>query len=147
LALKDFLIQEHLPLGFSAYRSGDIPSYGVWEHTHNTTLEIASEMGTPFAALVAIGWIAIHYVLGRGMLIRKRDAILPTAAFWIGLLAVTHSQVDFPLKIPGFSLAIWPLLGMGMAQARSYRANTFTEFEDGRSKAIHSTNFPLKTLN
>ncbi|MBR0934920.1 O-antigen ligase [Bradyrhizobium jicamae] len=106
---------------FPAYRSGDVPSYGVWEEAHNTTLEIVAEMGIPFALVVGIAWLAVLVVLGRGMLSRNRDAMLPTTAFWIGLLAVAHSQVDFPLQIPGFSLAVCPILGMGMAQSRSSR--------------------------
>ena len=108
--------------GFPAYRSGDIPSYGIWEQAHNTTLELAVEMGAPFTAMVSAAWIAVLVVLGRGMLSRKRDAILPTVAFWTGLLAITHSQVDFPLQIPGLSLAVCPLVGMGLAQSVSRRA-------------------------
>lgn len=104
---------------FPSYRSGDVPSYGVWEQAHNTTLELAAEMGLPFTLLVGIGWVAMLAILGRGMLGRNRDAILPTSAFWIGVLAMVHSQVDFPLQIPGFALAIGPILGMGMAQSFS----------------------------
>ncbi|MET4481515.1 O-antigen ligase family protein [Bradyrhizobium sp. F1.13.3] len=104
---------------FPAYRSGELPSYGTWEQGHNTTLEIASEMGIPFTAIVAAGWLVALLILGRGITRRNRDAILPTTAFWIGLLALVHSQVDFPLQIPGFSLAICPILGMGMAQSFS----------------------------
>lgn len=129
---------------FPAYRSGDIPSYGVWEHAHNTTLEIASEMGIPFATVIAAGWLAVLCVLGRGMLTRKRDVILPTAAFWIGLLALVHSQLDFPLQIPGFTLAVCPLLGMGIAQSWSQRGSQFTEFRVSRNEAVHSPNSSLK---
>ncbi|GLR91025.1 O-antigen ligase family protein [Bradyrhizobium iriomotense] len=104
---------------FPSYRSGDVPSYGVWEQAHNTTLELAAEMGLPFMLIMGIGWIAMLAILGRGMLGRDRDAMLPTSAFWIGVLAIAHSQVDFPLQIPGFALAIGPILGMGMAQSFS----------------------------
>lgn len=104
---------------FPAYRSGDVPSYGIWEQAHNTTLELAAEMGLPFTLIVGVGWIAMLAILGRGMLVRNHDAILPTSAFWIGVLAIVHSQVDFPLQIPGFALAIGPILGMGMAQSFS----------------------------
>jgi O-antigen ligase len=104
---------------FPSYRSGDVPSYGIWEQAHNTTLELAAEMGLPFTLIVGIGWVAMLALLGRGMLGRNRDAILPTSAFWIGVLAIVHSQVDFPLQIPGFALAIGPILGMGMAQTFS----------------------------
>jgi len=107
---------------FPAYRSGDIPSYGIWEQAHNTTLEIAAEMGLPFTLLLIAGWGFVLALLARGMLRRKRDQALPTTAFWIGVLVVMHSQVDFPLQVPGFSLAICPILGMGIAQSFSSRA-------------------------
>ncbi|MBR1171008.1 O-antigen ligase family protein [Bradyrhizobium liaoningense] len=111
---------------FPRYRSGDISSYGVWEQAHNSTLETAAEMGIPFTVVVGMGWLAALVVLFRGMLGRNRDAILPTAAFWIGLLTILHSQVDFPLQIPGFALAVCPILGMGMAQAFSSKARVLT---------------------
>jgi hypothetical protein len=104
---------------FPRYRSDNIFISGIWEQTHSTTLEIASEMGIPFTVLVVVAWLIIFVVLDRGMLTRKRHAILPMAAFWIGLLAVLHSQIDFSLQIPGFSIAICPLIGMGLAQAAS----------------------------
>ncbi|MBH5369011.1 O-antigen ligase family protein [Bradyrhizobium glycinis] len=115
---------------FPQYRSGDIPSYGVWEQAHNSTLEEAAEMGIPFTAILATGWFACLTVLFLGMLGRNRDTILPTSAFWIGLLAILHSQVDFPLQIPGFALAVYPILGMGMAQSFSSRDNRLTHISD-----------------
>lgn len=111
---------------FPSYRAGGIPSYGVWEQAHSTTLEIAAEMGIPFTLLLGGCWLAIFLVLARGMLVRNRDAVLPTAAFWIGVLAIGHSQIDFPLQIPGFSLAICPILGMGMAQSFSSKTKPLT---------------------
>lgn len=111
---------------FPRYRSDDISMSGIWAQSHSTTLEIASEMGIPFTILVAVGWLVIFVVLGRGMLTRKRDEILPIAAFWIGLLAVMHSQIDFSMQIPGFSIAICTLVGMGLAQAASSRRLNLT---------------------
>ena len=32
---------------FPAYRSSDAPISGVWDHAHNTLLEIAADMGVP----------------------------------------------------------------------------------------------------
>jgi O-antigen ligase len=111
---------------FPAYRSGNIPSYGIWEEAHNTTLEMASEMGIPFTMLLGAAWLAIFLTLGRGMLRRRRNAIFSISAFWMGLLAILHSQVDFPLQIPGLSLAICPLIGMGLAQSVSSRREALT---------------------
>jgi O-antigen ligase len=127
-ALK--MIQEHPWLGtglgtfrwaFSRYRSEDISISGIWGQAHSTTLEIASEMGIPFTIFLAAVWLFAFSVLCWGMLTRKRDEILPTVAFWIGLLAIVHSQIDFSLQIPGFSIAICALVGMGLAQAASSR--------------------------
>ena len=67
-------------------------------------------MGIPFTVILGIGWRAALAVLFRGMLGRNRDAILPTAAFWIGLLAIPHSQVVFPLQMPGFALPVCSIL-------------------------------------
>jgi O-antigen ligase len=98
------------------------PPTEPWEQTYNTTLEIASEMGIPFTILVIAGWLGVFIALGRGMTARRHDEILPAAAFWIGLLAVLRSLVDFSLQIPGFSLAILPLVGMGLAQSKSSKS-------------------------
>ena len=51
------------------------------------------------------------------MVARKRDETLPIAVFWIGVLAIVHYKVDFSLQVPGFSLAIFPLIGMGIARS------------------------------
>ena len=107
---------------FPAFRSSEISEVGIWEQAHSTTLEIASEMGIPFVVVLIIGWLAIFFILGRGMITRKRDGILPAATFWIGLLAVVHSQIDFSLQISGFSVPICTLVGMGLAQSASGRS-------------------------
>jgi O-Antigen ligase len=106
---------------FPRYRSEESAISGIWEQAHSTTIEIASEMGIPFAVLLVAGWLMVFIVLRQGMFNRKRDQILPIAAFWIGLLAAIHSQIDFSLQIPGFSLAVCTLVGMGLAQATSSR--------------------------
>ena len=108
---------------FPHYRSGDASMSGIWAQAHSTTLDIASEMGIPFTTLLVAGWLLILVVLSRGMLSRKRDEILPLAAFWIGLLAVVHSQIDFSLQIPGFSIGVCALVGMGLAQSTSSRGS------------------------
>ena len=57
---------------------------------------------------------------------RNRDDILPISAFWISLLALLHSMMDFSLQIPGFAIAVLVIVGMGLAQSfSSKRAATF----------------------
>ena len=104
---------------FPAYRSSDISIWGVWDIAHNTPLEIAADMGVPIAALVVGAWIVIFAVLIRGVRVRRRDRILPIAAFAVGLLAVLHSLIDFSLQIPGYSIVALSLVGAGLAQSFS----------------------------
>ncbi|WP_342733665.1 O-antigen ligase family protein [Bradyrhizobium sp. B117] len=106
---------------FPAYRNGSTSVVGVWDRAHNTMLEIASEMGLPFSLVVILAWLTILFHLSRGMVTRKRDKIFPVFGFWASLLAVLHSQVDFPLQIPGFSIVILTLTGAGLAQSTSPR--------------------------
>ena len=106
---------------FPAYRSGEISMIGIWEQAHSTTLELAAEMGIPFTILVVGAWLLVFAILWRGILTRKRDEILPLAAFWVAILGVLHSQVDFSLQVPGFSIVVFALTGMGLAQSASSR--------------------------
>jgi O-antigen ligase len=102
---------------FPAYRSPNASVWGVWDMAHNTLLEIAADMGLPIAALVVVGWLIIFVVLIRGVLVRRRDLIVPIAALCVALLAVLHSLVDFTLQIPGYAIVAMSLIGAGLVQA------------------------------
>jgi O-antigen ligase len=102
---------------FPAYRSSDASMIGIWDRAHNSWLELASDMGVPLAGAVITGWIVMLTVLVRGILRRKRDLAVPAAGLAAGLLAVTHSLVDFSLQIPGFAIVVLALLGAGLAQS------------------------------
>jgi len=106
---------------FPRYRSADISALGIWDRAHSTPLELAAEMGLPFGVVVIIGWSLMLYLLANGMSRRKRDQILPMTAFWIGMLAMTHSLIDFSLQIPAVSIIVLGLIGMGLAQSASPR--------------------------
>lgn len=106
---------------FPAYRPSDISVVGLWDRAHNTTLELAAEMGLPFAAAVTLCWAAMLTVLFWGIKNRRRDNILPAVAFWSGFIAAVHSQLDFSLQIPGFAIVVLTLIGMGLAQSASSR--------------------------
>jgi hypothetical protein len=111
---------------YPQYRSGDMSVSGIWDRAHSTPLELAAEMGLPFTIVVIMAWALTIGLLARGMMTRNRDDILPTCAFWISLLALLHSMMDFSLQIPGFAIAVLILIGMGLAQSfSSKRAATF----------------------
>ena len=104
-------------LAYPAYRSGEISMWGTWNRTHNTLLEIASDLGLPIAVLVAVGWMTIILILFRGSLRRRRDVALPIAGLAIALLSVTHSLIDFSLQIPGFAVICCVIVGVGLSQS------------------------------
>jgi O-antigen ligase len=104
---------------FPAYRSSGISMWGVWDIAHNTPLELASEVGLPLAGTVAIAWLAILGVLIHGIRKRRRDTIIPLAAFSVSLIANLHSWIDFSLQIPGYAIIVFALVGVGLAQSFS----------------------------
>jgi hypothetical protein len=106
---------------FPEYHSRDVPIGGVWDRAHSTPLELAAEMGLPFAGLIAAVWAVVMTCLARAMARRRRDRIFPVMAFWAGMLGLLHSLLDFSLQIPGFSISIMVLLGIGLAQSSTER--------------------------
>ncbi|MGA7801427.1 MAG: O-antigen ligase family protein [Gammaproteobacteria bacterium] len=102
---------------FPAYRSSGISMRGIWDIAHSTPLQLASEMGLPLAGAVAVGWLVIFWILFRGILTRRRDTIIPLAAFSTALIAVLHSCIDFSLQLTGYSVVIFALTGAGLSQS------------------------------
>jgi len=103
--------------GYPAYRSDHISMWGVWDRAHDTLLELTAEAGLPLAALVAGAWAVALALLLRGVLVRRRDLIVPVAALVVSALAALHSLVDFSLQIPGFAIVTFALMGAGLAQS------------------------------
>jgi O-antigen ligase len=105
------------PWAYPAYRSPTISMLGVWDLAHSTPLEFAAELGIPLTAMVALGWVVIFVVLIRGLRHRRRDAVVPLAALAVSLIALLHSTVDFSLQISGYSIVVFALVGLGLAQS------------------------------
>jgi O-antigen ligase len=101
---------------FPSYRPSDITAWGVWDRAHNTLLEIASEQGVPFASLVLCALFVIFASLVYGSRTRHSGKIYPVAGLLTGLLASVHSLVDFSLQIPGLTIVVFSILGVGLAQ-------------------------------
>jgi O-antigen ligase len=102
---------------FPAYRGTDMSMSGTWDRAHDTLLELAAECGLPLAALLAVGWMIALAVLINGMRVRRRDLLLPAAAFAVSLLALLHSLIDFSLQIPGYAIVVFALAGSGLSQS------------------------------
>jgi O-antigen ligase len=113
-------------MSFPAYRSAHVSVSGVWDLAHSTPLEMAAELGLPFAGLVAVAWGIALVVLVCGVVVRRRDVMVPIAALMIAVLALLHSLIDFSLQIPGYAIIVFALLGAGLAQSFSSRKGIST---------------------
>ena len=102
---------------FPAYRNADISMFGIWDKAHSTPLELTAELGIPLAALISTGWIVIFIVLMHGLGRRRRETRVPLAALTVALIAVLHSSIDFSLQIPGYTIVVFGLLGLGLSQS------------------------------
>jgi O-antigen ligase len=101
---------------FSAYRSGEISGWGVYDKAHNVLLEIAAEGGVLLAGLVFLVWaLAIGILLMATR--RPRMPALSIAALSIATIAILHSLVDFSMQIPAYSITVVAIVGAGLAQA------------------------------
>ncbi|MGB9187097.1 MAG: O-antigen ligase family protein [Methylovirgula sp.] len=102
---------------FPHYRSP--PLWGVWNMAHSTPLEVTAELGIPLALLIGLGWIFVLGILIRGILVRRRDTIVPLAAVTVSAIALLHSSVDFSLQLSGFAIVAMAVIGVGLAQSFS----------------------------
>ena len=102
---------------FPAYRSNEMSMWGVWDLAHNTYLEFASELGIPVAILVGAAWVAAIVLLIRGLREQHRDTGPVLAALTVSLIALLHSSIDFSLQVTGYSVVVFSMLGMGLAQS------------------------------
>jgi O-antigen ligase len=102
---------------FPPYRTGTLSTWGIWDRAHSTPLELASDLGVPLTALIIFAWLIVLGVLIRGVMVRRRDLIVPVAAFSVATLALGHSCIDFSLQIPGYSIVVFALVGAGIAQS------------------------------
>ena len=97
--------------------------WGIVNRAHNTLLEIALEMGIPFAVIVVMAWVGAIAVLIHGVRVRRDGLFIPAAALAVAAIGLAHSMIDFSLQIPGYSIMAFGLLGAGVAQSsRAQRA-------------------------
>jgi hypothetical protein len=78
---------------------------------------LAAELGIPLALAVAVGWIAVLFILGRACVGQRRDATISLMAFSVALIALIHSSIDFPLQISGYAIVVFVVVGLGLGRA------------------------------
>jgi hypothetical protein len=109
------------PWIFPSYRPSDISAWGVWDRAHSTLLEIAAEQGVPFALIVLCALLTIFFALIIGSTIRRSGKIYPVAGLLLLSLSAVHSLIDFSLQIPGLTIVVFAVVGVGIAQSVAAR--------------------------
>ena len=89
----------------------------IWHTAHNTYLEHAVELGLPATLALYGGMLLLVVHCARGVLRRRRDRVLPTAAVGVSALVASHALVDFSLQIPAVAITYAAVMGIGCAQA------------------------------
>jgi O-antigen ligase len=104
---------------FPLYRDRSVSVDGVWDHAHNSYLEVWQGLGLLFGTMliVAIGWLL--YLCLKGALNRRQNAMPAIVASSACLLVAAHAIVDFSLEIEAVALTFMALLGAGVAQSMS----------------------------
>jgi hypothetical protein len=120
------IIGEHFWLGsglgtyaglFPAYRPAGIMPGIIWDIAHSTPLELAAELGVPFALVVVLVSLFLMILLVRGALAGGGGAAYCAAAAAVALLGAGHSAVDFSLQIPGYAVVFTMIVACGLAQS------------------------------
>lgn len=107
------------PQAWEMLRPSGLPYH--YNQTHSTYVENAFELGIPaaLALYVAVAWLM--WLVFRGVMVRRRDAVLPLASGMACLVPVIHSAIDFSLQMPAITLLFSVLLGLGVRQSMSSR--------------------------
>jgi len=128
---------------FPPYRPADISMVGVWDRAHSTPLELAAELGIPFAAMIVVAWsVALVILACGGLRGSRRSSVVPLAALAVALIALLHSSIDFSLQVTGYAIVAFALVGIGLAQSfpdeessRHRRRSRRSDAENGNSES------------
>jgi O-antigen ligase len=131
---------------FPAYRSSDVGMQGVWDLAHSTPLELAAELGIPFAGLVAVAWGAALVILARGLRGSRRNSPAPLAALAVALIALLHSCIDFSLQISGYAIVAFALVGIGLAQSFPNEESLRRARHEGRTEGENTGSGPVRPV-
>jgi hypothetical protein len=71
--------------------------------------------------LVLGAFLTIFLTLIIGARTRRSRKIYPVAGLLVALLSAAHSLVDFSLQIPGLTIVVFALVGVGVTQSVAAR--------------------------
>lgn len=105
----------------------------VWTQAHNSYLELALDLGIPAAIclIAAVAWLV--GICLRGLLVRRRDRVLPAAGLASTVLVASHALLDFSVQIPAVAVMWMALLGVAAARSLESPRARAAGREPGRS--------------
>ncbi len=106
---------------FPAFRPATMPARGVWEHAHNTYLQVAIEAGVPFLVVVLLPIFFVLVVFAKGSFRGKSDEITPILGLALLVMPMLHALIDYPAQIPGYSILLTSWLGFLFARHLRFR--------------------------
>jgi O-antigen ligase len=107
---------------FPMYRDRSLSVFGIWDHAHNTYLEVFQGLGLIFGSLLIASIALLALRCFRGSAQRQSHVMAPRIAASAACLVGINSLVDFSLEIQAVTLTFAAMLGAGVAQSESSRA-------------------------
>ena len=92
------------------------PGPAVWDHAHDTYLQMAAELGLPISVLLIVAVAGVLVVIFREI---RGDAPAPAAIAAVGaaVALAVHVLVDFSVQIQAVGLTLAVLVGAGLGEA------------------------------
>ena len=106
---------------FPMFRDRSISVQGVWEHAHNTYLEVLQGLGLVFGSMLVACVVILAWRCRKGATERLEGVTVPRIATSVSCLVGAHALADFSLEMQGVTLTFMALLGTGVAQSKSSR--------------------------
>lgn len=97
------------------------------EMAHNDYLQNMLELGFPAAFALFAAVLLLAARCAKGVLVRRRNAILPCIGLGATALVAFHSLFDFSLQIPAVTLSYLLILGAAVAQSAPTQRRTVSE--------------------
>jgi hypothetical protein len=104
-------------LSYPLYRNSAQSMFGTWDIAHSVPLQLASEMGVPFALMTITGWVSLLSIMARRALLRRHDLLMIVASLGVVLTASLSSLLDFSLQVPGLAIVVCGIFGCGVAES------------------------------
>lgn len=104
---------------FPMYRDRSVGTYGLWDHAHNTYLEVLQGLGIIAGAMLigSIACLGLNCFIG---VVKRKTGLMPVCVALSALVLVgVHALVDFSLEVQAITVTFMALLGAGVAQAES----------------------------